>query len=72
MIPSFHTYELHVVRLPGAVPGRLELERREVELLQERPLDEGDILDVLERHGLLDLEDDALIENLGGTAARGR
>ena len=59
------------MRLPGAVPGRLELERREVELLEQRPLDEGDILDVLERYGLLDLEDDPLIEILGGTAARG-
>ena len=54
--------ELHVVRLPRAVARGLELERREVELLEQRSLDEGHILDVLERDRLLDLEDDALAE----------
>ena len=54
--------ELHVVRLPDAVTCGFEFERREMKLFEERPLDKGDILDIFERHRLLDLEDDALAE----------
>lgn len=55
--------ETHVVRLPRAVPGSFKLKRREVTLLENRSLDEGHVLDVLEWDCLLDLKQNSLAES---------
>ena len=52
--------QLHVMRLTGALPNGLKLEDGEVKALQQWAFDEGHILDVFERNGLLDLKNDAL------------
>jgi hypothetical protein len=63
-----HPHQLHLVALVGALAGRLEAQHAEVETAQQRAFDEGHVLDVLQRDGLLDLHQDALAKAQCGLA----
>src|SRR5262245_27926905 len=56
----------HRMRLTLTLARSFELEHAQLEVSEYRTFDEGDVLDVLERDGLLDLKQNALAEANGG------
>jgi hypothetical protein len=51
--------EMHVVRLPRCVSRSLKFQRTQMKFAQQRAFDKGYVLNVFERNGFLNGEDDA-------------